>query len=57
MYAIDRNIEERMGIKKKDYRRNNETGGNRRIWKTEKELQDRRIIVAQITNEIYRRKM
>ena len=31
VYAMGRNIEERMGIKKKDYRRNNKTNGNRRI--------------------------
>ena len=30
-----RNIEERMGIKKKDYQRNNKTSGNRSIWKVE----------------------
>ena len=28
VYAMGRNIEERMGIKKKDYRRNNKTSGN-----------------------------
>ena len=55
--AMGRNIEERMGIKKKDYRRKNKTSGNRRIQKIEKELKDTRIMVAQIANEIYRRKM
>ena len=57
VYAMGRNIEERMGIKKKDFRRNNKTSGNRRIRKIEKELKDTRIMVAQIANEIYRRKM
>ena len=56
-YAMGRNIEEHMGIKKKDYRRKNKTSGNRRIQKIEKELKDTRIMVAQIANEIYRRKM
>ena len=36
MYAVGRNIEERMGIKKKDYQRNNKTSGNRSIWKVER---------------------
>ena len=40
MYAMGRNIAERMGIKNKDYRRNNKTSGNRRIRKIEKELID-----------------
>ena len=31
-----RNTEERMGIKKKDYQRNNKTSGNRSIWKVER---------------------
>ena len=31
-----RKIEERMGIKKKDYQRNNKTSRNRRIWKVER---------------------
>ena len=57
VYAMGRNIEERMGIKKKDYRRKNKTSGNRRVQKKEKELKDTRIMVAQIANEIYRRKM
>ena len=56
VYAMDRNIAERMGIKK-DYRRNNKTSGNRRIRKIEKELIDTKIMIAQIANEIYRRKM
>ena len=46
-----------MGIEKKDNRRNNKTSGNRRIRKIEKELKDTRIMVAQIANEIFRRKM
>ena len=57
VYALGRNTEERMGVKKKDYRRNNKTSGNRRIRKIEKELKDTRTMVAQIANEIYRRKM
>ena len=57
VYTVGKNIEERMGIKKKDYPRNNKTSGNRRIRKIEKELKDRRIMVAQIAKEIYRRKM
>ena len=57
MYAMRRNIEKRMRIKKKDYRRSNKTSGNRRIQKIEKELKDTRIMVTQIANEIYRRKM
>ena len=57
VYAMGRNIAERMGIKNKDYRRNNKTSGNRRIRKIEKELKDTRTMVAQIANEIYRRKM
>ena len=57
VYAMGKNIEERMGIKKKDNRINNKTSRNRRIRKIEKELKDTRIMVAQIANEIYRRKM
>ena len=57
VYTMGRNTEERMGIKKKDCRRNNKTSGNRRIPKIEKELKDTRIMVAQIANEIHRRKM
>ena len=57
MYAMGRNIEEHMGIKKEDYRRNNKTRGNRRTQKIEKEVKDPRITVAQIANEIRRRKM
>ena len=56
MYAMARNFEERMGIKKKDYQRNNKTSGNRRIRKIENELKDTRMI-AQIAKEIYHRKM
>ena len=56
-YAMGRNIEERMGIKKNDYQKKNKRSGNRRIGKIEKELKDTRIMVAQIANEIYRRKM
>ena len=56
MYAVGRNIEERMGIKKKDYQRNNKTSAKRSIQKIEKELKELRIRVAQIANEIYRRK-
>ena len=56
VYAMGRNIEDCMGIKKKDYRRNNKTCGNRRIQKIEKELKDTRIMVAQIANDIYCRK-
>ena len=33
MYTMSRNNEERMGVKKKDYKRNNKTSGNRRIQK------------------------
>ena len=57
MYAMRRNIEKRMRIKKKDYRRSNKTSGNRRIRKIEKDLKDTRIMVTQIANKIYRRKM
>ena len=57
VYAMGRNIEEHMGIKKEDYRRNNKTRGNRRTQKIEKEVKDPRITVAQIANEIHRRKM
>ena len=57
VYEMGKNIEERMGIKKKDYRRNNKTSGNRRIRKIEKELKVTRIMVAQVANEIYCRKM
>ena len=46
---MGRTIEELMGIKKKDYRRNNKTSGNRRIRKLEKELKDTRIMFAQMT--------
>ena len=56
VYAMGRNIEKHMGIKKKDYGRNNKTSGHRRIPKIEKELKDTRIMVAQIANETYRRK-
>ena len=49
VYAMGRTIEELMGIKKKDYRRNNKTSGNRRIRKLEKELKDTRIMFAQMT--------
>ena len=45
VYAMGKNIKERMGIKKKDNRRNNKTSGNRRIRKIEKELKDTRIMV------------
>ena len=31
VYIMGRNIQERMGIKKKDYQRNNKTSGNRRV--------------------------
>ena len=44
--AMGKKIEERMGIKKKYYRRNNKTTGNRRIQKIEKELKDTRIMVC-----------
>ena len=54
---MGRNIEEHMGIKKEDYRRNNKMTGNRRTQKIEKEVKDPRITVAQIANEIHRRKM
>ena len=57
VYAMGKNIEERMGTKKKDNRRNNKASRNRRIRKIEKELKDTRIMVAQIANETYRRKM
>ena len=57
VYAMGRNIEERMGIKKKDYRKKKKTSENRRIQKMEKVLKDTRIMVAQIANEIYRGKM
>ena len=57
VYAMGRNTEERMGVKKKDYRRNNKTSRNRKIQKIEKELKDTRIMVTQIANKIYRRKM
>ena len=57
VYAMGRNTEERMGIKKKDYQKNNKTSGNRRIQKIEKELKDTRIMVAQIANEMYCRKI
>ena len=52
LYALGRNIEERMGRKKKDYQRNSKTSGNRRIRKIEKELKEKRIMAAQIANEI-----
>ena len=38
VYAVGKNIEECMGIKKKDYRRKNRPSGNKRIQKIEKEL-------------------
>ena len=57
VYIMGRNIQERMGIKKKDYQRNNKTSGNRRVQKIQKQLKDKRIMAAQIANEIYRRKM
>ena len=57
VYIMGRNIQERMGIKKKDYQRNNKTSGNRRVQKIQKQLKDKRIMAAQIANKIYRRKM
>ena len=57
VYIMGRNIQERMGIKKKDYQRNNKTSGNRRVQKIQKQLKDKRIMAAQIANEMYRRKM
>ena len=57
VYAMGKNIEERVGIKKKDNQRNNKTSGNRRIRKIEKELKETRIMVVQTANEIYDRKM
>ena len=57
VYIMGRNIQERMGIKKKDYQRNNKTSGNRRVQKIQKQLKDKRIMAAQIANEIYCRKM
>ena len=52
-----RKTEERMGIKKKDYQRNNKTSRNRRIWKVQRAIKDTRIMGAQIANELYCRKM
>ena len=59
VYAMGRTIEERIGMKRKDKRKeqkNKRDGPNRRIRKLEKQIKELRQVLAWSSSEIRRRK-